>query len=119
MLTTFYIHKHKHKHRLMKKLKQFEREWLHEVDQLIYDNLDNANFTIQTLAFQLHLSTASFYRKMTKLTDSSPADYIRQKRLYEAKDLLQTEPNYSFKKLANKVGYKREDYFAKIFEAAF
>ena len=99
----------------MKKLKQFEQKWLHEVDQLINENLDNTNFTIRRLAFQLNLSSASFYRRIIKLTGTPPNDYIRQKKLDTARQLLADRPDYNFRELATKVGYLRQDYFAKIF----
>ena len=90
---------------------------LEEVDQLINKNLDNTNFTIQTLAFQLNLSSTSFYRKIVKLTGTSPANYVRRKRLEAARRLLDTCPDYSLQQLATKVGYTRIDYFAKLFLA--
>jgi len=98
----------------MKKLKQFEQIWLQEVDRVINENLDNTNFNIQNLAFQLNLSSASFYRKIVKLTGTSPNDYMRQKKLNVARTLLANEPSYSLSELARKVGYIRGDYLAKI-----
>jgi len=87
----------------MKKLKLFEREWLQKVDQLIDDNMDNTHFKSKNLAFQLNLSNASCYRKIVKLTGKTPADYIRHKRLTKARELQNTNSNYSIQELAVKV----------------
>ena len=101
----------------MKELKLYEQIWLQKVNQLINENLDNTHFNTQNLAFQLNLSKASFYRRIVKLTGTSPADYIKNKRLEEARKLLADSPDCSLQELAAKVGYTRKDYFAKIFLA--
>ena len=100
----------------MKKLKLFEQKWLETLDEHIENNLENPQFNIQQLALKMHLSSASFYRKVVKLLGISPSDYLRQKRLDRAKDLFDSKKNYSLQELAEKVGYKRKDHFAKIFE---
>ncbi|MFK7980541.1 MAG: helix-turn-helix domain-containing protein [Saprospiraceae bacterium] len=103
----------------MRKLRVFEEAWLRKIDELIEVNLNNSHFTTESLAFQLNLSKATLYRKVVKLLNIPPSDYIRQKKLEKARMLASSSRDYSIKELASMVGYSRHDHFAKIYGATY
>jgi len=58
--------------------KEYQSEWLLELNVHIENNLNSFNFSVTDLAYQMHLSQFSLYRKVKTLTDLSPAEYIKR-----------------------------------------
>jgi AraC-like DNA-binding protein len=54
----------------------------------VEDNLDDPDFTVDSLCSLQNMSRSSFYNKLKALTGQAPADYIRLIRLNRAAELL-------------------------------
>lgn len=96
-----------------------QNPWLQQLNSLIEEQLDSFNNNIPQLAAALYMSERQFFRKVKKYTGMTPNDYLKERRLLHAKKLSQTGLYETLKELAYAVGYKRPDYFAKLFEQRF
>ena len=58
--------------------------------EYLSQNLDNETYNQDSLSQDLAISRVQLYRKIKKLTDKTPADFIRSFRLQEAEKRLRT-----------------------------
>lgn len=95
-----------------------DEQFLGKINQLIEDNLDNENFSVEDLAKSAGLSRSMLHRKLIKLTGKSAGDIIAEKRLNLAKELL--EKNVStVSEIAYRVGFNSPSYFNRVFKKYF
>ena len=100
------------------KMVQSEIAFLKKLQQFIEDNLEGANFSMPHLAQTLQMSQVQVYRKIKSLTNQTPTQYIRTRRLAKAIHLLQsTELNIS--EIAYQTGFSDPNYFSRTFHKEF
>ncbi len=100
------------------KMAQSEINFLKKLQQFIDDNLEEATFSMSHLAQTLQMSQVQVYRKVKSLTNQTPTQYIRARRLAKAVNLLQsTELNIS--EIAYQTGFSDPNYFSRIFHKEF
>jgi len=90
-----------------------------EIDfkEVIEANLYN-NFTIEALALLTNLSLSSFKREFVKHYDSSPAKYIKQRKLQRAAKLLRST-TLRVSDIAFDCGFTDLAHFSKSFQKAY
>ncbi|MEO1484804.1 MAG: AraC family transcriptional regulator [Bacteroidota bacterium] len=99
---------------------QKEGIFLKKVNAVIHSNLDNSNFSIDHLAKSMALSRTQLFRKVKKLTQMSPAHYVRFTRLQEAKKILQTtKEERTVSEVCYSVGFLNLSHFTRSFKAQF
>lgn len=86
-----------------------------EMKEVIERNIDNCDFTIDTLAYELRVSRTTLYNKIKGLTGSNPSDFIRTCRVNRAKSLLR-EQRYTVAEVADRVGFADQKYFREVFK---
>ncbi len=91
-----------------------EDAFLLKIKQIVEARLSDESFDNQQLCEQMSLSRTQVYRKLKALTDLSPSDYIRQKRLEKAAVLLLTT-DWPIAEIGMAVGIGDANYFARIF----
>ena len=92
--------------------------FLHRVDCLIEQNMDNEIFCVADLQKHLFMSSSQIYRKVKKASGYSPSVYIRRKRLQYAYTLvLQSE--LSLSEISDRVGFNGLSYFSRCFSNLF
>ncbi len=97
---------------------QIENTFLQKVQQIVAEHYEDENFALPQLCQKIGMSRSQLFRKMKALINTSPSTYIRDYRLNQAKDLIQsTELNIS--EVAWKVGYKNLAHFSKSFQEKF
>jgi len=96
-------------------MKQFDQVWLNNFNDIIETNLNNPNFQLTDITNKLEISKAKLYRKVTKLTGYSPAEYIRKKRLTKALEILELGVYSTVKETSVAVGFRTPEYFSKLF----
>ena len=74
-----------------------------------------SNVSIEKIAESLHVDSAYFSRKFTEKMQLSPKEYILNKRIERAKELLCTTDANIFE-ISNSVGYEDQFYFCRIFK---
>ncbi|MBX2822283.1 MAG: tetratricopeptide repeat protein [Rhodothermaceae bacterium] len=95
-----------------------ERAFLEKVEGLVEKNVGNSQFGVDQLAEELMMSRRQVQRKLRALTNTSPADMIRQVRLSEAAELL-GEGELSVKEVCFAVGFKSRSSFSRAFRLAY
>ena len=96
-------------------MKKFERMWLEQIDTIIENNIPNADFRLIDVTTELEISRAKLYRDILKLTGETPSRYIQKKRLEKAKKILEEGVYPTVKETAIIVGFKRPEYFTRLF----
>ena len=93
-------------------------KFITDVKNNIKNNIDNTDFTVDSLCSLHNMSRTSFYNKLKALTGQSPADYIRDFRLNTAAQLLQKK-KYSITEVAEMTGFCDSKYFREVFKKHF
>ena len=95
-----------------------DEAFLNEVIGHIEKNIDNSEYTIDSLAEDVVMSRMSFYRKMKSLTGQTPADFIRTVRLKTAAKLLKGG-NCNVSEACYRTGFASPQNFSKHFKEMF
>ena len=93
--------------------------WLNRLEKIVNEHLSEGNISNGMLASEINISERHFSRKVKKITGMSPRKYIRQQRMYRAKELLESGAHTTVKDVATMVGYVNTGYFINQFERAF
>ena len=96
-------------------MKKHERVRLHQIDEIIAANLQKPDFQLEDITNILEISHAKLYRNLLKLTGYTPGRYIKKKRLENAREMLEIGEFSTVKETSRKVGFRRPEYFAKLF----
>ena len=91
--------------------------FMERLQQLIDENMRDEAFSIDILAEQMNMSRSSFYRKIKALTDITPIEYLKTKRLERAAQLLRQGSRIN--EVAERVGFSSSSYFAKCFRQKY
>lgn len=95
-----------------------DEDFLKEVIACIEKNIDNSEYTIDSLSTDVVMSRMSLYRKMKSLTGQTPADFIRTVRLKTAAKLLKEE-KCTVSEACYRIGFASPQNFAKHFKEMF
>lgn len=95
-----------------------ESDFVDRLTEIINANLLNEHFGPEQLADKMGMSYSSLHRKMKETFQKNISQFIREKRLEKAKDILQNE-NLSVSEIAYKVGFSSPTYFNKSFREYF
>ena len=97
---------------------QRDRKFLEILDLKIESLLATPNFSVDELARSMNFGRSQFYRRVSQVTGTSPNEYIREKRMMRAKELLQDE-TITVAEVAYKVGFSDPLYFSRCFKQRF
>lgn len=95
-----------------------DENFLKEVIACIEKNIDNSEYTIDSLSTDIVMSRMSLYRKMKSLTGQTPADFIRTVRLKTAAKLLKEE-KCTVSEACYRTGFASPQNFSKHFKEMF
>lgn len=93
-------------------MKLYQQKWLEKLDHYIKQYMADFNFSTHQLALCMEISLSSLHRKLEYLCRCTPAEYIKNKRLQQARNLVNA--GNSIQVVAKKVGYRRTDYLMSI-----
>ena len=96
---------------------QMDLLFMERLQKMVSENMSDEDFSIDQLAEQMNMSRSSFYRKIKALTDMTPVDYLKMRRLEQAATLLLQ--GIRITEVAGRVGFTSSSYFAKCFESRF
>lgn len=83
----------------------------------IADNMDNVDYTVESLARDLAMSRASLYKKVQEELGITPSDFMRNIRLKHSIHLL--EQGIPVNQVALMIGFQTPYYFSKCFKKMF
>lgn len=94
-------------------------EWLETLEQLVQENLERFNLTIDDLANKMAMSRRKFYYRVKKLTGLTPNEYLLEIRFNKARTMLESGTHQTVKSIIYSVGFKDTAYFSKQFKKRF
>ena len=98
-------------------LTQQDMLFMERLQKMVAENMRDEEFSIDQLAEQMNMSRSSFYRKIKALTDMTPIEYLKMRRLEQAAALLRQ--GIRITEVAERVGFTSSSYFAKCFKGHF
>jgi len=99
-------------------LHSLDHQLLIDVKNIVEKNIINADFSVEDLASNLHISRMQLYRKLKALTGESPSKIIRNMRLKYAAKLLESK-QYNVANVTYMVGYNDLKAFREQFKKEF
>jgi AraC-like DNA-binding protein len=91
-----------------------DREFLDRVKAEIEENLQESEYTIESLCSSMGVSRSGLYKKMMQLTGKSPIEFIRILRLEKGREMLENGET-SVSQIAWSVGFSPKQ-FSKHFK---
>lgn len=86
-------------------------------ENIIVLNISNKNFKIKNAIKDIPFTINHFRYLFKKETGKTPLDYLIEKRIESAKNLLETEHNnYTVKEISYRVGFEDPYYFSRVFK---
>lgn len=92
--------------------------FIEKVEKIVEENLQNPLFEITQLANQIGTSRSSLQRKIKKMVNMSPSEFIREVRLRKAVNLLKST-DYNIDEIAIIVGFNSTSYFIRSFKSKY
>lgn len=92
-----------------------ERDFLNKLNNLIQQNIDNSDFSIEDLADKMCISRVQLYRKIKAILNISVSDYVNSIKLEKAKDLLKNT-TLNIAEIAYSCGFASPNYFSTSFK---
>ena len=86
----------------------------HAVD----DHLTDQNLSVEYLGSMLQLSRTQLFRRVKTVTGKGPLDYIRERRLIRADQLLHTT-DMTIQQVALELCFSSSGYFTKCYKEYF
>ena len=86
--------------------------------QVVDDYLTDPNLTVEFLSSKLQLSRTQLFRRVKAVARKGPLDYIRERRLARADELLRTT-DMTIQQVALELGFSSPGYFTKCYKEYF
>ena len=92
--------------------------FIDRLNALVLENMNEKDFSIDSLAEQFMMSRSNFHKKIKAVTGLTPNDYIKLIRLNKAAELLSTG-KYKINEVGYMVGFNTPSYFSRCFHEQF
>ena len=102
-----------------KPISQEDQEWLAKLEKTILEHIADSRFNMDFLGEKMFSSRRQLQRKIKKIVGLTPKEYIKEIRLHEARQLLETQKTKSVKATAYEVGFSDPQYFSAQFKERF
>ena len=99
-------------------LTETDETFIKKLDEVIFQNISNADLSVETLSEIMNMSRSTLYRKINEMSDLSPNELIKIARLKKAAELLQ-KGDYKIYEVAEMVGYNSQTSFGRNFQKQF
>ena len=86
--------------------------------QVVDDYLTDPNLTVEFLGSKLQLSRTQLFRRVKAVAGKGPLDYIRERRLIRADELLRTT-DMTIQQVALELCFSSPGYFTKCYKEYF
>lgn len=92
--------------------------WIGEAEQIVLDNLNSSEFSLDELSAELHYSRSAVQKRIKQFTGLSVSKFIRSVRLEKSLEFMVDEDN-SIAQIAHLVGFKSHSYYTRCFKDYF
>lgn len=96
-----------------------QERFLQTLDSQIETHLSDHTLTVKRLLRLVGMSRSDLHRKLEKTVGMSTTEYVRQKRLEKAAELLKQKSEWSVYQVALEVGFENQSYFSRRFKEVF
>lgn len=95
-----------------------QSEFLATFITLVDSNLSNSEFGVEDMYQQMGVSRVRLFQQVKSLTDKSPSEILRERRLGRADELLRSSTK-RVAEIAYEVGFSTPSYFSKCYKEHF
>ena len=96
-----------------------EETFITSIEAIIDQQMSNENLDINLILKEAGVSRTHLHRKLKALTGQSTTEFIRNRRLNKAMDLLKANPELDVTQAAYTVGFSNQSYFSTKFKEKF
>lgn len=96
-----------------------DEEFFAMFDSFVRNNLSNPELSNEFLADHLNMSQSTLSRKIRKLLNTSPNNYIRSTRIAVAAEMLKDSHGNNITEICYSVGFSNVSYFTKCFKEQY
>lgn len=97
---------------------KLDEEFINKCTDIILNNMEDTEFSVNTLAQELGISRTSVFTKIKGIIGMTPNDFIKITRLKKACRMM-VEGGYRVTEIGFLVGFNSSSYFAKCFQKQF
>ena len=97
---------------------KLDEEFMNKCTEIIQNNIEDSEFSVNTLAQELGMSRTSVFTKIKGIIGMTPNDFIKVTRLKKACKMM-VEGEYRVTEIGFLVGFSSSSYFAKCFQKQF
>ena len=98
-------------------ISSMDEVFVENIINIIKDNIDNSNFTVQEFSNLSGMSRTTFFNKVKSITGLKPTEFLRNYRLKLAAQFL--SKGFSVKESMYKTGFNTPSYFSQSFKVLF
>lgn len=95
-----------------------DRKLMDVIDSWIDSHLSDPNMTLEMLYEKLGYGRSKFFAKFNSLTGKTPREYIRERKLNKAAEMLRND-EMTISEVAYKLGFSTPQYLSTCFKAYF
>lgn len=92
--------------------------FMQKLTSYIDDNISDSDLNVEDMGSDLGMSRAQLYRKVKSLTNYSPNEFVRNRRLKKARNLLLSK-QYTISDVCYQTGFSSPSYFTKCYSDYF
>ncbi len=92
------------------------KELIDDMKTYFQANIYN-NVTMQELTYRYGMSSSYINRVFKKYCDYTPMDYFMERKIEEAKKMMDADKEILFKEISDILGFNDQHYFSKVFKA--
>ena len=100
-------------------LNEKDQLWLKQFENIINERLQDTNLDLPAIIEDMDIGRSHFFEKVKALTNMTPNQYIQERRLVRAKEMIEKGEADTIKQVALAVGIRRPSYFSKLFKERF
>lgn len=95
-----------------------DEQFMQRFSDLVLQYISKCDFTVDDIAYEIHMSRSALYKKVKDITGMTPNNYIKTIRLRRAAELL-NQQNCKINEISWLVGFSNHSYFTKCFTEYF
>ncbi len=100
------------------KVSSADEAFLKNALDIVEKNMDNSDFSVVQLAYELSVSRALLFTKLKAIANLTPNNFIKSIRIKRAAQILK-QKKLNVSEVAYRVGFKDPKYFSKCFQKQF
>jgi DNA-binding response OmpR family regulator len=85
----------------------------------VQSRISESTIKAAVLAEEINVSRSSLYRMLKSTTGFTPAEFVRELKLQQAREIREADPHLTVAELADRVGFSNASYFSRLYKERF